>query len=154
MAYLLNALIGPRDTTLAAAKLLGSSVFDLEQGYALAPVDIRGAAPLRKSPRGDECLFVADAVQEAARLSSAGSTIAYVEADFFGGEGLQASMVWVDGRVDGEPQAMDLGYPGSDAPSTEWPINAALRAIGVQANDQIDEFGALQLSRLDRLRTT
>jgi hypothetical protein len=61
--------------------------------------------------------------------------IAYVETEYFGGEGRQSAALWRDGVL-----VMDL-VTESDRPVHEGsPINRALRGLGVMARDCCDEF--------------
>jgi hypothetical protein len=61
--------------------------------------------------------------------------VAYVEAEFFGGEGGQSSIAWINGNVSFGPEH------SRDA------INNVLRHLGVQATGNSDEFDALGLGR-------
>jgi len=61
--------------------------------------------------------------------------LAYVEAEFFGGDGTQASAVFVDGKSAG-PILIDA-----------YAINSALAEIGVRRLDKTDEFAALGLDK-------
>ncbi|MEW4372087.1 hypothetical protein [Paenibacillus kandeliae] len=61
--------------------------------------------------------------------------LAYVEAEYFGGSGSQSCNVWHDGRnVLKELQ-------------TDQAFNQALRYLGVQRHDELDEFEQVQLAR-------
>jgi len=61
--------------------------------------------------------------------------VAYVETEFFAGDGTQACVTW-----DATPRA---SQPLVDAGA----INAALRFLGVNVGDHHDEFDALGLGR-------
>ncbi len=67
-------------------------------------------------------------------LSRSG-TIAYIEAEFFGGLGQQAHLIFAQGRQCASPLV------AQDA------INQALRALGAGKGSAIDEFAALGLGR-------
>jgi hypothetical protein len=60
-------------------------------------------------------------------------TIAYIEAEIFGGSGMQASFIFSNGVQVGQPIVAD------DA------INQALRSLGVSKGNSIDEFEAVGL---------
>jgi hypothetical protein len=60
--------------------------------------------------------------------------LAYVEAEFFGGDGVQASAVFVNGKLKGVPII------------SESAINQALETLGVLKNANIDEFDAIGLN--------
>ena len=68
------------------------------------------------------------------KLSEAGP-VAYCEAEIFGGSGLQATVVFVDGKMVGEPAVGD------------FMINDGLKAIGVKIENGGDEFLAVGLDR-------
>ncbi|HEX8950488.1 MAG TPA: hypothetical protein VF945_01520 [Polyangia bacterium] len=78
------------------------------------------------------------AVDELARVLSAGRTIAELETEYFGGSGEQRAAVWRNGEA---------------IFSTEWrehdAINEALRQLGVRSGLS-DEFDALELVRFRR----
>jgi hypothetical protein len=75
------------------------------------------------------------AVAELGVQLSAGGLAAYIEAEFFGGGGTQASIVWNNGRV---------AQPVLVSPHA---INAALAVLGVRASPGEDEFEKLGLWR-------
>ena len=87
--------------------------------------------------------------------ASAGGNVVYVEAEFFGGDGAQASMVWRDGRLVLGPVIDPPGFPRRDRardeprpPLAELPINRALRELGVRrAAAAMDEFETVGLGR-------
>ena len=59
--------------------------------------------------------------------------VAYVEAEFFGGDGTQASIVWHETRI------VQKLIVQTDA------INIALQKLGVKKGAEIDEFSAIHL---------
>jgi hypothetical protein len=71
--------------------------------------------------------------------------VAYIEAELFGGTGHQGSMVWRDGRVVRDPHREESTGHGKPRPQAEWPINAALREIGVWTTGASDEFDSIGL---------
>jgi hypothetical protein len=78
----------------------------------------------------------------AARTSEAGA-VAYVQTRYFGGAGSQSAALWIGGALTLKPIELDQKAAGNRARST-WPINAALRGLGVQAaagHDEFDTFG-------------
>ena len=68
------------------------------------------------------------------RLSQHG-LVAYLEAEFFGGEGMQAHALFRSGAVLGPPMVARNA------------INQALRRLGVLAGEHHDEFAAVGLGR-------
>jgi hypothetical protein len=79
-------------------------------------------------------------------VASAIGQIGYIEAAFFGGEGLQGSIVWRDGGVVFGPLQADDDEPPVP-PLSDWPINQALRFFGVTAATDMDEFRTVDLGR-------
>ena len=74
-------------------------------------------------------------IQELCRQLSAGGDLAYIEAEIFGGAGVQASvLVGSGGRIGSVIVAHDA-------------INAALRSLGVPRRNGGDEFASLALGR-------
>lgn len=68
----------------------------------------------------------------AAARASYGSKIAYLETEYYGGQGAQAAIVWERGHVVVGPMIADYG-----------PVNSALRFLGVRAPLRVDEFDAI-----------
>jgi len=134
MAYTLQALIGDEACARSAAPS-GSVVVALAQSKGLIPLteSVRKAHDISFLPLTDKG---SDKVPQALHEHAArAKKIAYVEAEFFGGEGMQAAAIWEEGRLVFGPIA------ASDA------INQALRMIGVAKNEHPDEFEALGLGR-------
>lgn len=65
-----------------------------------------------------------------------GDLFAYIETDYFGGQGMQAAGAWRGSDTVVEPRSAAIG-----------PINDVLRAMGVAASSRVDEFDAVGLSR-------
>jgi len=74
--------------------------------------------------------------------------VAYIETAYFGGHGEQSSIVWDGGAVVLGPLT-DSTEHSSWSPSQEsrpnWPINKALRFLGVKRKGKADEFAGLGL---------
>lgn len=81
-----------------------------------------------------------------AARASIGSAVAYLETEYFGGVGEQSSALWKDGQLVLGPLHMDDTVSGR--PRSLWPINAALRGLGVriEGSQYIDEFEAFGLA--------
>jgi len=62
--------------------------------------------------------------------------IAYIETEYFGGEGNQVAIVWENGKVIYGPESTD---------SCKGAINRALRELGVRVVKQQDEFDEMKL---------
>jgi hypothetical protein len=78
-------------------------------------------------------------------IASVQGPVAYIEADFFGGPGTQASIVWDRGRVRLKPNKRYFRH--DKVKLDRMPINQALRMLGVKRGNHIDEFEALGLDR-------
>ncbi|MER7209389.1 hypothetical protein ABT340_20195 [Streptosporangium sp. NPDC000239] len=75
---------------------------------------------------------------------SRGGRIAYVEADFWGGNGSQAAALWENGR-----QSWGPGYASIRVgpPHEGWPINAVLARLGVIGAGALDLFDTVGFGR-------
>lgn len=67
--------------------------------------------------------------------ASKGSIIAYFEAEYFGGEGSQCSIVFINGKK----VLTELNNTNA--------INTALQIIGVKRNNNMDEFDSIGLGK-------
>lgn len=79
-----------------------------------------------------------------AAQASRGAALAYVETNYFGGQGSQSAALWRDGVLILKPLEMTSEISRS-RPRSLWPINIALKTLGVVARPGIDEFEALGL---------
>jgi hypothetical protein len=79
----------------------------------------------------------------AARASQAGA-LAYIETDYAGGAGQQSAALWSGGDLALKPTTLDASAVGN-RPRSTWPVNAALRGLGVQALGGLDEFDSFGL---------
>jgi hypothetical protein len=85
-----------------------------------------------------------DGLTDLLRRSSATGPIAYVEADYFGGVGQQASILWERGELVLGPL---LDPPGPPPLLEAGPISHVLRRMGVQRSPELDEFATVGLGR-------
>jgi hypothetical protein len=133
MAYTLQALIG-EVTDVKCAAPSDAVVIALPQSMGLVPFSrsMRDAHGISLLPLTDEGTDIPEGVQA---IAARAKKIAYVEAEFFGGAGTQASVVWEEGRLLFGPVVAD------DA------INQALRMLGVAKKEHLDEFAELSLGR-------
>jgi hypothetical protein len=138
MAYTIQAIIA-QAAVLRSGSTGSAPTIDLPQSMGLQPLVGPAAVlpdiplfPLTDEAEPDAVLpvTVADLLQS---ISSRGK-VAYVEAEIFGGAGLQACVTAEGGKVLSK-------YVGQDA------INVALRFLGVTKGRFDDEFDALGLSR-------
>ncbi|WP_086822182.1 hypothetical protein [Allokutzneria sp. NRRL B-24872] len=75
---------------------------------------------------------------------SAKGPVAYVEAEFFGGDGTQVAQVWNAGKVVLGPLGLAEGEP---FPAIGSPVSQALRQLGAARHEYFDEFEAVGLGR-------
>jgi hypothetical protein len=146
MGYSLEAVIA---TEPVLCELVGSvrqaSIVPLGQRLSLLPmrdeffdaVTVVGAPALDgfwKAPAGFGNVLAA---------CSARGPVAYVEAEYFGGVGTQAALVWDSGAMVLGPlfEGEDESLPGGS------PISQALRRLGAVRGDHSDEFEAVGLGR-------
>ena len=78
--------------------------------------------------------------------------LAYLETDYFGGTGLQAAAAWVGGALALRPIQM-AREQGQGRSSATWPINAALRLLGLVARPGLDAFDTFGLGRFRSVET-
>ena len=137
MGYVLRGVIGRRkwlerlSTTQAAARLC-----TLDDEFALIPLaddlyDAWGpATPALEATFG----YLTESLVAWLCEGSRGVSIAFVEAEYFGGAGTQAAVVFSDGKVGAAIKAPRA-------------IDGALRELGVIAVAPMDEFDTLCLGR-------
>jgi hypothetical protein len=151
MGYRLRGLIGHRHGVAHAAALLGVPTVDLPEGFALLPgptLPPDAPAPTGSWPTGAPFWWLLADWEAAAAAASALSPIGYVEADFFGGSGIQTAVAWRDTGVTLGPLGRGTRQqapPGSTL--DDEPINTALRYLGVRRGATRDEFDTLALGR-------
>lgn len=137
MSYVLQAILGDA-ADLKICSAIGGPLIDLPQEKALIPLTerVRAAHEIPLCPltgeNEDEC-ELPSAIE--LLVASAKKKIAYVEAEFFGGDGTQAAAVWEEGSLIFGPVVANNA------------INQALRLLGVSKHEHLDEFAALSLGR-------
>lgn len=153
MAFELRALIGPRSVLDGVSRSLpGSHVADLAEGLGLLPISFELESGFQPEERKGvfDGLRLSARVESLARPASASGALAYVEADYSAGRDFQASVLWAGGRLSGKPHADRTAWDPREPAMTERPINAVLRALGVQRHDYGDEWDAVGLARHPR----
>ena len=86
------------------------------------------------------------AVEERAAAASASGPLMYMVADLYGGIGSQFAVVWEKGS----PVIASIGDVGPTSSTADWPINTALKRLGVERagkRDDQDEFMTIGLHR-------
>ncbi len=76
---------------------------------------------------------------------SSAAPLAYIETDYFGGEGTQSAMLWQASQVLIGPITLDNAQRAQRQPAL-WPINVVLRTLGVRARPPMDEFATFGLA--------
>ena len=136
MAYTLQALIGAKGTL--SRKDLYGNIIALEQGFEILPFTTAFSVkngfeilPLTS----EDSKELPENIYAFCKAASFGCEIAYVEAEYFGGSGIQACMVFKNTRIE-MPSVVE-----SKA------INLALQKLGVKAKAPFDEFVSLGLGK-------
>ncbi len=134
--YVIEAIIG-REKTLRenVGKYRNARVIPLSQGLALIPIVDELVEEIGSNdgecPEGFSKLSLC--IRKWAEHFAKHGTVAYVEAEFFGGVGTQSAIAWHEGR-----QALQVRF-AQDA------INQALKLMGVTimepATDEFDSIG-------------
>jgi hypothetical protein len=136
MSYVIQALVA-RPETLARAEVPGARIVSLPQNLGLIPLKgvVRRVLRLSQCPLTDEPPQpLSEAFVALLERLSDRARVVYLEAEFFGGAGLQASVLAEQGHLD-EPVI------GRSA------INEALEFFGVDTGEAVDAFDALGLGR-------
>lgn len=114
----------------------------LDQGFVLVPLtealveEIGGASGALATNPHPVFRSMSVALERLLCDLSADGPVAYVETEYWGGEGHQAAAVWTDGSSIFGPEKQDIG-----------PINAALEHLGASAEGARDAFEAVGLHR-------
>ncbi|MFB4318412.1 hypothetical protein [Actinomadura sp. 21ATH] len=144
MSYELHAVVGDFDRLRGlSAGLPRAVVVPLRQRLGLLPMtgeifDELGGGGGRRRAEGPFVLM-SPALDALLAEWSRGGPVAYVEADFFGGDGEQTAALWEGGlRTWGPENAWNP--PGR--PET-WPINAALARLGAVRAGPFDLFDTI-----------
>lgn len=144
MTYQLQALLAPI-STLEIAKQADPdlTVISLRQGIGIIPIPIslnKEKCNLEYSlDPGKTFRFMNDWITQILKATSFVSLIAYVEADYFGGIGHQAAVLWKDGKITLGPLWDET------SPLRRKPINRVLKRMGVKLEEHIDQFDAVGL---------
>jgi hypothetical protein len=137
MPYMLQAIVGTRET-FDAGNPEGLVTVDLTDTLKMAPLtsEVRKRYDIAVFPLTDEGLeTLPQSVESLCRELSRNGLVAYLEAEFWGGGGIQAHALFKDG--------VSLG----PAVIGEYAINQALRRFGVPLGGYHDEFAAVGLGR-------
>ncbi|MEU7585829.1 hypothetical protein AB0A95_05960 [Micromonospora sp. NPDC049230] len=152
MGYQLSAVVADAELLREQTAELDHAVLgELRQDFALLPVtpqliveltgslpDYAADDPSAGQPFG---LVLSPPLVELLSAWSMSGPVAYLEAEFFGGDGYQSAAVWLGGTLSWGPHFDDV----LDAPRDRWPINSALTRLGVEPGTWIDPFAELGL---------
>ncbi len=140
MPYVLRAVLAPAGVLERPLPwLAGSRVVALPQGLAMVPLTqaLREAHGPADRPwlyeKHAETWLPAALAPVLAELSRGGA-VAYVEAEYHGGDGEQRCIVWSDGAAQAPEEHSSA-------------VNAALARLGVEAADGMDAFDTVGLGR-------
>jgi hypothetical protein len=139
MSYVLQSLIG-EEAVIRAAVPSGAVVVPLPQGKAMIPLsdhvrEARGIPTLPLTDEDETPAAVPESIASIAEAIAKAGKVAYIEAELWGGGGIQACVTW-DAAAQASYPLVNIGA-----------INTALRFLGVQTANCRDEFDALQLGR-------
>lgn len=144
MGHSITAVIGSPDVIARVVSAAGCpQPISLIGGLQIAPLghdQIDKLTALHPGEHVDGFNYLSAALRLALMNAVQEGTAAYIETDYFGGVGSQAATVFSDGS---------FAIPEE----TTFPINAALRALGVRAAPGVDEFDTLGLSRFRDLES-
>lgn len=113
----------------------------LAQNYAMVPLTDALKEDLEDLIQKEQIIYdcfekLSGSIIEVITNTQGPYKIAYIETEYFGGEGVQAAIVWEDGKVIYGPNSSEF---------IDNPINEALRIIGVRKIKQNDEFDEMKL---------
>ena len=151
MGHNVRLLVGsPRVLSAYATLTPMAHLFSLTSGASLCvlPLDddlhdalhrAYGTCEWRTSPplvSSGDMAFAAEASRQ--------GPLACLETSYFGGAGHQAAIVWASGEIVLGPHVLKRQDQERRSPAL-WPVNAALRLLGVSPRDGEDEFQAMGL---------
>lgn len=139
MGYYLSAfIVKTNDLTCFLTSFSNARKIDLDQGISLIPLTEELFDEMNNFSVNESILdfvYLTTQIETGILALLNGRTIAYVEADYFGGQGRQSGVLWKNGKRDAtfiyDPKA----------------INKSLVVIGVVADSGKDEFDTLNLGR-------
>jgi hypothetical protein len=144
-----DGLIARSDALSAEVGAFASAVVcPLVQGFALLPItDALAAELVAYQPDLQPTLtkplpYLAAGVHALAIEISRHAPVAYIATAYFGGHGRQDALAWERGILRFSPTTPDYNRPWPHSP-----ISQALRAIGVVADQGLDEFDTVGLGK-------
>jgi len=132
MGYYLQAFICRRvDTSLLTKKYNKALAVDLRQDLSLIPMTeelFEQINSFSSSTSVDKFEFMTENVERNVLAAIGNNTFAYVEAEYFGGEGGQIAIIWDNNK---RQRLLSFGHDK---------INEVLKYFGVAASQGQDEF--------------
>lgn len=140
------SVIMAREELLAGVigRLPGATLHPAAQQVALIPVDsalLERLGPLTQV-HAESFRLLTSALEALLAQWSRNGPVAYLETNYFGGLGSQASALWRRGSLELGPLIHDT-TPGHKMVRTavrDLPINTVIRALGVTSSGSMDEF--------------
>jgi hypothetical protein len=131
MGYYLQALIGKSETLKTnVSSLQHARIVLLEQNRGMVPLTNELCEEIGLSQETDEFNKLCPEIEEWAQRISAAGLVAYIEAEYFGGDGSQSAVVW-----DGGARVFETIHDQNA-------INRVLKLLNVDRKKAHDEFEA------------
>jgi hypothetical protein len=153
MAHEVSLFVGSSSALRRFVELLPSArayTLTSDSDLAVLPFDEPLEAALQRRhgigdwPEG-QSLLLSTSVQFFAAECSLAAPLVYLETHYGETDGQQSAVLWQGGRAVVGPATLDITGVGAGRAPTLWPINVALRALGVRAIAPQDEFSTLGL---------
>jgi hypothetical protein len=146
VSHRISGFIGQLDTLRNAASVLDEGrVVPLASGFGFLPLIERLKAEADPGPF--QGLRLTGRLAAWAAEQSRRSPLAYIETEYWAGQGYQGGVVWASGSVTLGPLVTSNEGPDPPPLPLERAVNRAVRALGVTRGDAFDEFAALGLGR-------
>jgi hypothetical protein len=140
MGHLITGIITRKsDAKSIAAKIPFKQFHNLNQNFVIFPltddlIDMHIPSPQRFKFK--QFTYLSEELINILSQASSGKLITYIETEYFGGEGVQAAIVFENGKIIFGPKQADIG-----------PINNALKKMGVSKEPACrDEFESIGLA--------
>ena len=147
MGHNIAAIIAGADIAEAlAAAADAPAPTDLPSGLVIVPLSGRQfdrITGLEPGPYADGFRYLSTRLMQVLAAASSEGPVVYIETDYFGGTGSQAAVAFLDGEM--VLAGHDAG--AGDPQRGDWPINKALRLLGVSGSGGRDAFDILGLGR-------
>jgi hypothetical protein len=153
MSHEVRLFAGPRRALARIRELLpAAAVFALTPGAEIAvlPLDDDLHDALHRhygtgSWHEDTAFGLSTGDMAFAADVSRAAPVAWLETSYAGGNGTQSAALWIGGALAVGPLSLDAGKAKSRPPAF-WPINVALRGLGIVATTGRDEFQTFGLA--------